>query len=194
MKLNIAGIDYSLRGPAICIFAGEHKEEFSFKNCVFHFLSDIKRHDRMYLLNIFGGSFKIFAEESERYDSISSWALEKIQACDRVSLEGYSFGSQSNRLFQIAENAAILKYKCYQHGLPLDIVPPSQIKKFATGKGNASKSDMYFSFLEDTGVDIRKEITPSASKIINPVSDIVDSYYICKYLYTKLSHESGKEV
>tara|TARA_S200002703_G_C3765990_1_gene235777 strand:+ start:179 stop:763 length:585 start_codon:yes stop_codon:yes gene_type:complete len=194
MKLNIAGIDYSIRSPSICIFAGANTEEFSFKNCLFYFLSDIKRHDRMYLLNIFGSSFKIFSEESERYDSISAWALDKLQGCDRVSLEGYSFGSQSNRLFQIAENAAILKYKCYQNALPLDIVPPSQIKKFATGKGNASKEDLYVSFLEETGVDIRKEITPSASKIINPVSDIVDSYYICKHLYTKLSHESGKEV
>ena len=109
----------------------------------------------MYYKNIFGGSFQIFAEESERYDSISSWALEKIQAVDRVALEGYSFGSQSNRLFQIAENAAILKYKCYQNSLPLDIVPPSQIKKFATGKGNANKEAMYESFLKDAGVDIR---------------------------------------
>ena len=190
--MNIAGIDYSLRGPAICIFAGEGEDSFSFKKCIFYFLSDIKRHDRMYYKNIFGGSFQIFAEESERYDSISSWALEKIQAVDRVALEGYSFGSQSNRLFQIAENAAILKYKCYQNSLPLDIIPPSQIKKFATGKGNANKEAMYESFLKDAGVDIRKEITPSASKIINPVSDIVDSYYICKYLYTKLNHERVK--
>jgi len=191
--MNLAGIDYSLRGPAICVFAGGDNKQFSFKNCVFYFLSDIKRHHRMYLMNIFGGSFSIFAEESERYDSISSWALEKIQAVDRVALEGYSFGSRSSRLFQIAENAAILKYKCYQKSLPLDVIPPSRVKKFATGKGNASKEDMYASFLEDTKVDIRKTITPSASKIINPVSDIVDSYYICKYLYTTLSHANAPD-
>ena len=41
--MNIAGIDYSLRGPAICVFAGGDNKQFSFKNCVFYFLSDIKR-------------------------------------------------------------------------------------------------------------------------------------------------------
>ena len=37
--------------------------------------------------------------------------------------------------------------------------------------------------MEETGVDLKATITPDKSKIDNPVSDIVDSYYICKDLY-----------
>ena len=41
--MAIAGIDYSLRGPSICVFhdmdsyTGKKTEEFSFRNCSFFF-------------------------------------------------------------------------------------------------------------------------------------------------------------
>ena len=70
---------------------------------------------------------------------------------------------------------------------PLDIIPPSEIKKFATGKGNASKEKMYESFFQETGVPLTSFLGMSRQKtepqkIKSPVSDIVDSYYICKFL------------
>ena len=102
-----------------------------------------------------------------------------------IALEGYSFGSKGHRLFQIAENTGVLKYKLYQAGIPVEVLPPSQVKKFATKKGNANKEKMYDAFLEETGVDLMKEITPLKKDIGNPVSDIIDSYYICKLLHEK---------
>ena len=76
--MNLAGIDYSLRGPAICIFAGDYNKTFSFQQCMFYFLTNTKKHARMYGANIAGDSFQIFMDDSERYDSISDWAMEKI--------------------------------------------------------------------------------------------------------------------
>ena len=57
---------------------------------------------------------------------------------------------------------------------------PTTIKKFATGKGNANKEKLYDAFVEETGIDIRKTLDIS-NKSWNPVSDIVDAYYIAKY-------------
>ena len=183
--MNIAGIDYSLRSPAICVFAGDYSMEFEFSKCMFYYLTDVKKHATTYSNNIIGQSFEIFETESSRYDSISSWALEKVLPVDHIALEGYSFGSKGNRLSQIAENTGVLKYKLYQSGIPVEVLPPSQVKKFATKKGNANKQKMYDAFVEETGVELADIITPLKKEIGNPVSDIVDSYYICKLLHDK---------
>ena len=90
------------------------------------------------------------------------------------------------KTFNIAENTGILKYKIHNLGIPLEVVPPTTIKKFATGKGNADKEKMHKSFVNEVGLDLKQQITPDKSSVSNPVSDIVDSYYICKYLYDKI--------
>jgi len=183
--MNIAGIDYSLRGPAICTFAGDYETEFCFSKCSFYFLTDTKKYCKTWNSNIHGECFSDYDADPERYETIADWALDKLKGVDHISLEGYAFSSVSNRLFQIAENTGLLKYKIYQNRTPLDVIPPSQVKKFATGKGNANKEKMIESFEEETSIDLRKILNVTGKKP-GPVSDIVDSYYICKLLYTQL--------
>ena len=77
----------------------------------------------------------------------------------------------------------MLKYKIYNAGVPLEIIPPTVVKKFATGKGNADKDQMHQQFMRETGIDLKSKITPDKTKVSNPVSDIVDAYYICKHLH-----------
>jgi hypothetical protein len=86
------------------------------------------------------------------------------------------------KVFHIAENTAILKYNLWDAQIEFDIIPPTVIKKFATGKGNANKEKMYEAFVnENPGVDLRSWLTPRSSNVISPVSDIVDAYFIAKY-------------
>ena len=189
--MAIAGIDYSLCSPAICIYHGDDVEGgFTFNNCSFHYLTDIKKYATTFLENIHGESFGVIDGESSRYDCISSWAVDIIlkYGCDQVALEGYSYGSKG-KIFHIAENTGILKYKLYQNSIPVDIVAPTTVKKFATGKGNADKEMMHDSFLTETEKNLKKIITPLKKKASNPVSDIVDSYYICKSFYDKLKND-----
>ena len=54
----------------------------------------------------------------------------------------------------------------------------ANVKKYASGKGNADKQLMYDSFTEHTKVDLIKMF--DMGKLNNPVTDIVDSYYIAK--------------
>ena len=54
----------------------------------------------------------------------------------------------------------------------------SVVKKYASGKGNADKQLMYDSFKKHTGVDLMKMF--DMNKLNNPVTDIIDSYYIAK--------------
>ena len=100
---------------------------------------------------------------------------------DKVFLEGYSYGS-TGKVFHIAENTGVLKYLMWDEELNFEIIPPTVIKKFATGKGNANKEKMYEAFCtENPNLDLRSQLTPRSSNVISPVSDIVDAYFIAKY-------------
>ena len=56
----------------------------------------------------------------------------------------------------------------------------------ATGKGNADKQMMVDAFHKETGLDLHTMITPNKTLVGSPVTDIVDSFYICKQLFTEV--------
>ena len=176
---TIVGIDYSLNSPAICI-AGD---DFDFNKCSFHFLTSKKKHIGKFGKNIFGYEIKDYNTPIERFSNISTWALDIIHKhksnTAKVFIEGYSFGSKGQAVFQIAENCGILKYRLQMSPSMLyETIVPSVVKKYASGKGNADKQLMYDSFTKHTGVDLMKMF--DMNKLNNPVTDIIDSYYIAK--------------
>ena len=183
---TIVGIDYSLNSPAICI-AGD---DFDFNKCSFHFLTSKKKHIGQFGKNIFGYEHKEYKNPIIRFSNISMWALDIIHKhkkdTAKVFIEGYSFGSKGQAVFQIAENCGILKYRLQMSPSVLyDTIVPSVVKKYASGKGNADKQLMYDSFLNHTGADLLKAF--DMGKLNNPVTDIVDSYYIAKVGYENTS-------
>ena len=183
---TIVGIDYSLNSPAICI-AGD---DFDFDKCSFHFLTSKKKHIGKFGKNIFGYEIKDYKTPIERFTNISTWALDIIHKhktdTAKVFIEGYSFGSKGQAVFQIAENCGILKYRLQlSPSILYDTVVPSVVKKFASGKGNADKQLMYDSFIKLTKQDLLKMF--DMGKLNNPVTDIVDSYYIAKVGYENSS-------
>lgn len=180
----LSAIDYSLNGPAICVF--NTAKPFNFSNCNFYFLTDTKKYATTFLSNIYGELFSPYEEDCERYDSISDWVMRVTIGSEIVALEGYAYNA-TGRIFHIAENTGILKYKLYQAGIPVDIIEPTKVKKLATGKGNADKPKMYEAFLNETGVDLQQILTPNKTLLGSPVTDLVDAFYICKTLCSTLS-------
>ena len=183
---TIVGIDYSLNSPAICI-AGD---DFDFDKCSFHFLTSKKKHIGKFGKNIFGYEHKEYNTPIERFTNISTWALDIIHKhksdTAKVFIEGYSFGSKGQAVFQIAENCGILKYRLQMSpSILYDTIVPSVVKKHASGKGNADKQLMYDSFKNHTKQDLLKMF--DMGKLNNPVTDIVDSYYIAKVGYENSS-------
>ena len=94
-----------------------------------------------------------------------------------VKLEDYSFASKG-KTFHIAENMGMLKYKFYKLDIPFELIAPSSVKKYATGKGNSNKESMIEAFRETAGFDLLSELDCTYN---SPASDIADSYFICKY-------------
>jgi Holliday junction resolvasome RuvABC endonuclease subunit len=58
-----------------------------------------------------------------------------------VVAEGYSFGSPQQAHY-IGELGGVVRLALWEHGIPFAVVPPTCLKKFATGKGNAKKDEV----------------------------------------------------
>ena len=175
-KTKIVGIDYSLSSPAICICKGQ----FKFKNCKIYYLTNVKKYEGNFYNGQINGRLHLpYTSQTQRHDQISDWALSIIDtAIGNIFIEGYSFGSKG-LVFNLAENMGALKHKLYKLNKSFEMIVPGQVKKTATGKGNADKLKMYEQFVKDTNIDLMKEF--DQTKLNNPVTDIVDSYYITKY-------------
>ena len=173
----LVGIDYSITSPAICLF--DEKREFSFANCSFYFLTNTKKYATKIAPNINGEGFEEYAYDTERFDTISEWAANLCIGAADVAIEGYAYGAHG-KIFNLAENCGILKYKLHKLAVPVTVVEPSRVKKLATGKGNADKQAMYEAFKVETGIDLVQIFEQKS--LNNPVTDIIDSYYILKHL------------
>lgn len=135
--------------------------------------------------NIHGELFQDYEEDCERYDSISSWVMRIVTGSDQVALEGYAYNA-TGRVFHLAENTGVLKYKLYQAGIPVDILEPTKVKKHFSEKGNSDKQRMYDAFLKKTFIDLAEIITPNKTLLTSPVTDIVDAFAICLTFYQSL--------
>ena len=175
---TIIGIDYSLTSPAVCVNDGKLK---------FYYLTTKKKWLGKQSKDIIGYEHKEWTDPIERFTYISDFEFDIIFTANnpKIFIEGYSFGSRGQGLFQIAENCGILKYRLLEKGYGYNTIVPSVVKKGATGKGNADKDMMYEAFVKETKIDLKKIF--DTEKVGNPISDIADSYFIQKVGYGNLS-------
>lgn len=117
-----------------------------------------------------------------RYNELSQWALNLVADCDLVCIEDYAFAAKG-KVFHIGENVGLLKYFLWSHSPKINyvMIPPTKIKKFGSGRGNAKKEEVYSSFCKETGMDLQQLLEVKSKQIKSPISDIADAYYICKY-------------
>jgi Holliday junction resolvasome RuvABC endonuclease subunit len=61
---------------------------------------------------------------------------------DLVVIEGYSFSSRNSHAHGLGELGGVIRLALADARIPYVDVPPASLKKYATGKGNASKGDV----------------------------------------------------
>lgn len=69
-----------------------------------------------------------------------------------VVIEGYAYGRQ-NVAHQLGELGGVVRVALYEAGVPYVDVPPSSLKKYATGKGNANKGEMLAAAIRRLGYE-----------------------------------------
>lgn len=126
LKTRILGLDLSLTGTGYCLFRGNM--------------------DALEMDLVDPGKLKDF----NRLDSILNAVMSHLAVIapgdalnsTLVVMEDFSFASKGSGLFQIAGLGYIIRYELWRQGIDFVLVPPTVLKKFVTGVGNADKSIM----------------------------------------------------
>ena len=92
-----------------------------------------------------------------------------------IVMEGISYGSvtKTRSIYDLAGLNYLIRYLILNNydNINLIICPPTEIKKFASGKGNSQKDLLVeaFNILHPEFIKIKK------------IDDMVDAYFMCKY-------------
>lgn len=153
----------------------------------------------------------VVAYDEDKYDfynrtlMMTEHIFEFIKDVEYAVIEDYSYGSTASGHFtNIAEFCSQIKFQLLRQGTRIRLVSPTQIKQFATGKGNSEKPEMESSFLklESQKIDVEelpeiprytrgKYVGLKHPKGISPRSDLIDSFFMCQLLCTELQIRKG---
>jgi len=92
--------------------------------------------------------------------------LDDLPEVDSIAMEGYAYAN-AYTLATLVEVGAVFRLELYQRKLPCYIVPPSVVKKFATGKGNSKKLEV-------------AEAVKNRWGFVDPSDDVVDAFVLAK--------------
>ena len=97
-----------------------------------------------------------------------------------IYIEGLAFGMMGNVTRDLAGlQFVIINHLRYRHGYDekVEIIPPTTLKKFATGKGNSKKEILYEMLPEN----VKTYIDDLGVKKTTGRYDMTDAYYLAKY-------------
>lgn len=77
-----------------------------------------------------------------RIDYLYEHIMHLSEEAEVAVLEGYSYHSRGRGLFNTAELGGIIRYGLRYCDTPIVDVPPSSLKLYAAGRGNAGKDEM----------------------------------------------------
>ena len=78
----------------------------------------------------------------ERIQWIKGEVTSRLLGVRLVVIEGYSFGSKGAAVVNIGELGGVIRHMLWGQSIPYVEIPPSCLKKYATGKGSAPKDDV----------------------------------------------------
>lgn len=78
---------------------------------------------------------------------IENWTI------DLAVVEGPSFASRGNSVVDIGMLHGVIRLALHRSDIPTAVIPPSSLKKYATGKGNATKPDMRMALYKRADID-----------------------------------------
>lgn len=70
-----------------------------------------------------------------------------------VAIEGFAFGARGRAVFDIGGIGWVVRVMLYEGGVPFVEIPPSVLKRYATGRGNADKQAMQMAAVKRLGYD-----------------------------------------
>lgn len=213
MGFVFIGIDLSLKSPGLAIYNVKKK----IIKC--YFFPQRKREtgitiDHTIGLRILGKNEKIKFQISPfpnghipqhclitKYKTISENIIQAIDSetigidkhCVRITLEGYAFNARSSSSSKLHELGGILKYLLHYNKYEFREIAPTKLKKTFSGKGNADKELMYYTFLKTGFPDLLDPFGfVNCKGIPNPIQDIVDAIAIILSFFSQSNKSNEK--
>jgi crossover junction endodeoxyribonuclease RuvC len=81
-------------------------------------------------------------QDPARFVDIGNQIMEQLEPNDVVTIEGFSYGSKGKGVSTQYGLGWIIRLFLFEKGYKYIEVPPTSVKKFATGKGNTKKDEM----------------------------------------------------
>lgn len=164
---RIIGFDLSLNCSGCTIFDGEET--------TFHAFIKNQAVPKKVILEALNRKIVIW-EHTNPIEQVKN-ILKILHHTDEIFIEGLSFGSTGNSGLDLAKLHGMIIFALNEIHIIPTFFAPTSVKKFFTGKGNASKSDMLFRFNIVTGLDYPHR---------KPFEDVVDSYAIASMAQNSL--------
>jgi hypothetical protein len=127
-------------------------------------------------------AYTLYASEKMKSFLVSDFMyISKTALRDHyIAVEGYSMGSETGQLTQIAEVIGCVKSFLYVTGWRIRVHDPQSVKMFATSKGHATKEEM---------IEASRLYGLSYPHFLEGVSeqnDVADAFFLMKMLETEL--------
>jgi Holliday junction resolvasome RuvABC endonuclease subunit len=179
--MKLVGIDPSINGTGLCKFTLDN----NFEIIKYDYLgfSTVKKHESD---NIVFFRKKDFKNDIDQNIFITEHVEKFINGVDYVSMEDYAYDA-TGMVFNIGEFVGGLKLMIYNKGIPLRMIEPTVIKKFATNKGNCDKVSMVDEYMKNDILKIDEDLPPYKS----PKADIVDAYFMTHLLRLEIMLRFG---
>jgi hypothetical protein len=186
--MKIAGLDLSKNSPG-CVKLTLDDWTLDITNVEFCGFTSVKKNESK--------GINFFKKDDFNFDQDQFLKLENIifdflEDVSHIALEDYAYGGSGN-ITDLAEFCGFVKLKQYSDNKKLRVYDIPSIKMFATTFGNSDKLSMYQAFLKENALkpDISKMPVVAKGNGVSPTSDIVDAYWISRFLQLELKLRKG---
>jgi len=166
------GIDQSLTGTGLTIYNGEWH---------YHIIETSKTKDTKSPSIDYTKRLKIITQEILKYI--------KEYKVTHAAIEGMAFGSRGRVVFDLGGLSHLIRSMLIDQDIKFIVIPPTTLKKYWTGKGNANKEKMIQTTI-DKGYNISITKNYGTKKNPNILFDdnVVDSHALCCFLKDTLEN------
>lgn len=100
------------------------------------------------------GTISVKSKDARRLLDIQTEIIDIVleKSVHAAVIEGYAFAARNSQAHKIGELGGVARLTLYNCGIPYIEVPPTSRAKFATGRGNAAKTEVISAVSARTGI------------------------------------------
>jgi crossover junction endodeoxyribonuclease RuvC len=130
-------------------------------------------------------------KDPHRFSDIADKIIDELEPNDCIAIEGFSYGSKGKGVSFQYGLGWIIRHILIERGFEYVEVPPTSVKKFATGKGNTKKDEMVLPIYKKWGFEHTSDNVRDAFVLAQMAKGIYDSSNLTEYQKDALKKVTG---